>query len=544
MKKVLKMMLAASVAMACAVGANAQNNASIKQQINEAVLKVYNEELDKNPDDYFTLNGRANQYFLNGDYLRALDDINRAIKLTPEKDADTRYEEFMLRAKIYDARGDQEKRLADLYEANRIDPTRINCLGLLAETNYELLRYDDAEQCFQRILRIQPNNYEALAGLGRIEVKRQNFGKAAEYVDRAVKLYSAEPMVYINRAEVLIMMEQYEPAAQDLISALSVGTNNQDAIEALSAMSDVQYDAVIAALNNSISKAPRNGMFYYLAAQIAMSHNHFADAEYYLNLINSNKLFEYHGIYNDQAKAQYALGRYNDALTTIGVAIRADDSIADYYVTRGKIQRAMTLNDDAERTLRFAIALNADNQDALVEQALNFIAENKNDEALSSLNVAILNNSELAEALMLRAWLYRNRLSKDDLAKRDYALVLMLNDDITSLRGFALHELGRDEEAIAWAAKIVDDGILPGGEAYYVAAAVCAACGNNDKAYSYLSSALANGYGNYHNLTTSDHPVVTVASLKGEKMDALLKQYAQMFVAKRLTDSTENAAKK
>ena len=70
MKIVLKIMLAMIVAVVCAVAANAQNSASIKQQINEAVLKVYNEELDKNPDDYFTLNGRANQYFLNGDYLR------------------------------------------------------------------------------------------------------------------------------------------------------------------------------------------------------------------------------------------------------------------------------------------------------------------------------------------------------------------------------------------------------------------------------------------------------------------------------------------
>ena len=50
---------------------------------------------------------------------------------------------------------------------------------------------------------------------------------------------------------------------------------------------------------------------------------------------------------------------------------------------------------------------------------------------------------------------------------------------------------------------------------------------------------LANGYGNYHNLTTADHPVMNVASLKGEKMDALLKQYEKAFVAKRLTDSKE-----
>jgi hypothetical protein len=118
-----------------------------------------------------------------------------------------------------------------------------------------------------------------------------------------------------------------------------------------------------------------------------------------------------------------------------------------------------------------------------------------------------------------------------------------MNDDITSLRGVALHELGRDEEAKAWAAKIVEEGVMPGGEAYYVAAAVCSLCGDLDKAYSYLTSALANGYGNYHNLTRADHPVVNVAALKGARLDAILSQFASAFKAKRITD-VDDAEKK
>ena len=226
-----------AVACACMLNAQQQDD-DLKKRINEAVMNVYNEEISRNPNDYESLCGRANQYFVNGDYLRALDDVERAIRLTPANQKDLRFEELMLRAKIYDVRGDREKRLADLYAANNIDPAHINCLGLLAEANCEMEHYDDAEQCFQRIIRLQPNNYDALAGLARIEVKRKNFGKAAEYVDRAVKLYPAEPAVFINRAEVLIMMEQYQSAAQDLISALSVGKNNKEAIESLAAMSD------------------------------------------------------------------------------------------------------------------------------------------------------------------------------------------------------------------------------------------------------------------------------------------------------------------
>ncbi|MGM9803526.1 MAG: tetratricopeptide repeat protein [Muribaculaceae bacterium] len=534
-----KLLLA--LVLGCVFVGAAQQNDDLKKRISDAVLNVYNEEIKNNPNDYESLCGRANQYFINGDYLRALDDVERALKLTPTIEKDLRFEEYMLRAKIYDLRGDQEKRLNDLYSANKIDPSRINCLGLLAEANYNLGRYDDAEPCYQRILRIKPNNYDALAGLARVEVQRKNYGKAAEYVDRAVKLYPAEPMVYINRAEVLIMMEQYQSAAQDLISALSVGKNNQDAIESLTAMSDVQYDAVISALNNSIHKAPRNGMFYYLAAEISMSHNHFADAEYYFELIIANKLYDYHSIYAELAKAQYCLGKYADALKNINRAIDACDTETKYYVTRSMILRAMGNEPDAVTSTRLALAMNADDADALVEQACVYIAQGKHNDALASLNLAIFNNAEHTQAVLIRAWLYANCLNKQSEAKHDYAKMLLNdNDDISSLKGFAYLALGREEEALAWAQQIIEDSPLPGGEAYYVAAALISLTENTDKALSCVASALANGYGNYHNLTACDNPALNVAKLKGERLSTLLSQNQQAFKARRLTDVPVN----
>lgn len=530
------------MALACGsvfVAGAQQQDDDMKRRINDAVMNVYNEELQKNPNDYESLCGRANQYFVNGDYLRALDDVERAIKYTPTNEKELRFEEFMLRAKIYDVRGEEEKRLLDLYAANRIDPSHVNCLGLLAEANYNMKNYDDAEQCYQRILRLQPNCYDAMAGLARIEVMRKNFGKAADYVDRAVKLYPAEPAVFVNRAEVLIMMEQYQSAAQDLISALSVGKDNQDVIESLILLSDVHYDAVIDALNNSISKAPRNGLFYYIASQVAMGHNHFADAEYYFNAINDNKLYEYHGIYADLAKAQYCLGRYADAMNNVNIAIRACDTEPSYYVARSKIQRALGKAADAVTSTKLALANNADYVPALIEQACAYIAQGNDKDALTSLNMALVNDSESSEATLLRAWLYANRLNKPTDAKHDYARVLLKDDDLSSLRGFALLALDREEEAAKWADTIIQKGMLPGGESYYVAAALLAQAGETDKALGYVASALANGYGNYHNLTRFDNPVVNIKPLQGEKLNTLLTQNASVFKAKRLTDKSE-----
>ena len=103
--------------------AQAQTNMSETQQrINAAVMAVYNEELARNPYDYALLYSRANQYFLNGEYLKSLEDINNALTYIPKSDESTLFESYVLRAKIYIIRNEQEKAITDLKMANTIKP--------------------------------------------------------------------------------------------------------------------------------------------------------------------------------------------------------------------------------------------------------------------------------------------------------------------------------------------------------------------------------------------------------------------------------------
>ena len=186
-----------------------------------------------------------------------------------------------------------------------------------------------------------------------------------------------------------------------------------------------------------------------------------------------------------------------------------------------------------------ALMQNADHVPSLIEQARVYIAQNNNDEALSALNLAIINNSESSDAILLRAWLYANRLNRAADARRDYAKLLLKDDDLASLRGFALLALDRDEEAMRWVDGIIANGVLPGGEAYYVAAELMALAGDKTKALAHVASALANGYGNYHALTRFDNVERNLSAVKGTELTTLLEQNAQAFKAKRLTDSIE-----
>ena len=509
----------------------AQNNVSEAQRrINAAVMAVYDEELAKNPYDYALLYSRANQYFLNGEYLKSLEDINGAIKYMPASDESTKFEAHVLRAKIYVIRKDYKSAIMDLKIANTIKPADQHALLLLGNMCLSENDLESARTAYKTLLRMNPLDYNALAGLAKISVKEGNYDEAADYANRAVDLYPAEPRVYLNRADVLVLMNDYKGAAQDVISAISVSKDMTDALRRLVEMSSTNYDDVMGALSNSIDKAPDVGMFYYIRATVAMEHNHYSSALKDLNTIINKKLYDYHGIYYYSALANYNLSRYVEALNRINTAIMMDASRPDYYVLKARIQSAMGMTKDGLQSVAMALGQNPNYIDALREKALLNILEENYKVALTSINEALLNDPTIAENVLLRAWLCKTYLKGETTAKNDYNTVLTFGDDITSWRGAALCGLGRIDEAKAWADKIVAENPTTGGEAYYTAAVVYTMCGDYDKALSLLESALANGYGNYFKVYDYREGEVNLLPLRSlPRFKEIMKQYYDVF---------------
>jgi len=89
------------------------------------------------------------------------------------------------------------------------------------------------------------------------------------------------------------------------------------------------------------------------------------------------------------------------------------------------------------------------------------------------------------------------------------------DDDYTSLKGFALHELGRDLEARQWIEKITANS-LPGGDALFHAAALAGKMGDTAKGMEYLRAALGAGYGNRFEMTVNNDPCVNIAELRAD----------------------------
>ena len=492
------------------------NDEELKRKINEAVMGVYDKHLADDPNNYEVRFARANQYYFNGEYENALADVTKCIEQTPEKDTDLLFDELMLRAKLYDELNKLNDENADLKRAFTLKPSALNCVDMMAKLALKQGELEIAENNFNVILRKEPNNFDAIYGLAQVEVKRHDYEKAMEYANRAVATFPAEQQVFLNRAKILEGCGQYEQAAQDLIIAMSVSDEVSEPVAQLIDMSDSHYNAVMTALQNSINQAPQAGMFYYVRSAIAMRHQHYGQALRNLRTIISYGLYDYHSIYASAARCHFELMQYDEALANINKAIDQQYK-PEYFVLQSKIElmRGKGKNYKAATdAVEQALSLDKTNGEALLQMARLLIAQRKDKEAITYLNTAIEADPKNNEALLLRGWVNKYRLNKLPDANLDFATMLQNGNNMASLRGFALHEMGRADEARAWAQQIIQDNPLVGGEAYFNAAALLSDMGDNTAAMKYLESCLANGYGSLYEMRINEDPYVNLKLLR------------------------------
>lgn len=521
-------------AMACAImplsGTFVMAQESSQQKIMDAVMQVYAEELKKNPDDYAVLYSRASQYFINEDYAKAFADVNAAINATTRSDLPMLVDEYVLRAKIYNATGKAQLALADLQEANKLDPSSDAVLNMLADSYYTNGDWSNARNCYMSLYRRSNINYKAILGLARSEVKLNNAGQAMEYANRAVELYPADMAVYVGRSEVYELLGRNQEAAQDLIMALSISDGGGDAIRRLMRLSDVAYGDVVAALDVSISNAPETGMFYYIKSSVQVSHFDYANGLRTLQEIISRKLYDYHGIYYDAATAAYNLSRFDEALTYIDTAINMQSELPYYYVLKSQILSAMSRADEAYNAVKVGLMVKSDDMELLYQRAMLDIDAGEYRTAQQGLNEIIMTNASWARARYMRGWLRKNCLGDETSAKSDFNEILLTGDGDELLRGFVLHELGRDDEAAQWCESIAKDAKRAGGEACFVAAVVMAQCGRDDSAIDYLDRALTLGYGSYYDVMDNEMPLRSLQPVRHlEKFRATVEAHKSLF---------------
>lgn len=525
------------VALVLVSGTIFQVAAQSEDKITQAVMKVYDDYIAKNPNDYNTLFMRANQLYFNGNYEAAMNDVDRTIQLAPAKETELLFDAYMLRSKLFELKRNYDAAIADVDKAATIDPTSLACVDMKGKLAYAKGDYNTAEVQFKTILQHLPRNFDAMYCLGRIEADKGNTEEAMKWVDQAMGLFPTEPQVYLNRAHVQEQLGKYRDACDTYLIAMSSTDDKGESISHIVELADSHYDDVIASLRGAIKENPNVGIFYRLSSAIALKYNHYGQALRDLKVLTDNNLMDYSTIFTDEAKCLYQLGDYDQAYVYANKAIASDPTLPEGYVLRSLIERRQGKGNNfttAINSLDQALVIDPKFAPALMEKARFLIEQKKYKEALPLLDKAVDAEPENAEALMLRGWLNKNHLKNAAAATNDFQKVLTLaDDDVTSLRGFALHELNRDNEAAEWAEQKIKESSPIGGEAYYYAAALQAAMGNKAQGMKYLESCLANGFGGLYDIKVNAAPYVNLAPLRNEPTFNMLLNQSQLNFQER-----------
>ena len=520
--------------LSAALGVTFSSAAIIDNPMTQAVINVYDQQIKQNPNDYMLWFRRANEYYRHSEYIHALDDVNKALALAPSSDTDLRFQAYMLRAGIYNQTNKPEQALADLNSAIALDPNSYSAIYQKANTEFELGNIGAARVDYTRLQRFNSRSSEALLGLARCAVKENNLSAANDYLQQAVDFEPNNPEIYVRRANVRRLMADHNGAVDDLILAISLKSNDPKAIEMLVEYGNTNYPATIAGLTNAISLAPDNGLYRYLRAVIAQAHFNYISAIDDFQEIIDRRLYNYHGINASIARCLYGLGRYNEALNQVDDALGHSTNVADYYVLRSQILRALGRNEEAIADAAKALAVSPEYVPGLVEMAVNYIDKKDYQQAASLLGEASMADANDPSVYLLRAWLHQNFMNQPVAAKGFNEQALGVENfgenNVKSLRGFALLNLGRIDEANKWMETILTSVPDNDGLINYYGACFYAMQDNTDKALECAEQALKAGYSDNHNWMTNTDGQINAAALRDDlRFLRLMQQYNSIF---------------
>lgn len=529
--KILRNLSLASIIF-LSFSANAQNG--LDNPITKAVMEVYEQQLKANPTDYETYFKRANEFYRHNIYMRALDDINKALEYTPASESDMRMQSYLLRANIYEQLKQQENALSDINSALALSPQDYVLVYQRANLEYELGQYNEAKKDYQRMQNLNRRSTESLIGLARVAVKENNLGLATEYIDEAVSLDPSNAESYVRRASVKQLMGDDTGAVDDLLLALSTDKNNSKALRNIVEMGNTNYGATITSLSNAIKQAPEVGMFYYLRAVIAQAHYNYGAAIADFNKIINDNLYNYYGIYASLADCYYALGQFDLAQTNIDTALSMTKDNCELYTTKAKIQRAKKDYDGALSSATRAVAINSSSIEALIQKGLALVSQSNYTEASQLFGEATMLDSESPYNYMLRAWLLNSYLNQPVAANSFYERILDIEtydkDDVKSLVGFAKLYSGDAEGAEDWMQKVLSSNTDADGYINYLGACYYAQIGNYSKAFECMEKSLKNGYANYYDWMYNTDARMNVEPIRNQsQFSNLLNQHQLIF---------------
>ena len=503
-----------------------------KDDLVNAMMEVYAEELAANPRDYRTYYSRAMAYFGQENFDLALSDINQAINYFPRREKDDLAQAYLLRAKILTVKGDDKPALTDLNSALRLVPSHRLALKDRGDLLCKLGQYELAAIDYKHLLRLDTRSQSAYMGLARVEAHTGQPVRAKDLLAQAVNLSPKDPTVYLERSEIYKEMGLLPEAVDDLVYAVSLDDGRSGAIQQLVGYSREFYDEVIAGLTRNIERSPRQGMLYYVRGSIYKDHYDYCSSLRDWNTILQENFFNFHSIYYNRAYCLSRLGRFDEARNDIKRAIEKEGQNVEYYRLLAEVERGAGNLVEADQAIRQAAVYDPSNVLVCIERGMIAYSEGNFTDAVGYYSDAVAVDPTLPYPYLLRGYTQEYGLENRAAAEADYRKVLSLDDRSDyygdNLKGIAFARLHQPDAMAEWERRLLESGKVRNIDYYYLACMYAMTDAN--KSLDYLSKALQSGFGDYYRIhLESSSPLSLLPIRHLAQYRVLLQQYASLF---------------
>jgi tetratricopeptide (TPR) repeat protein len=308
----------------------------------------------------------------------------------------------------------------------------------------------EAEECYRRILAIQPSHPDALQLVGSIAYQVGRYEVAAEWIRKAIRLDGTNPAWFSNLGLALERSGRFEESLASHNKALELKpdyaeafNNRGNALKALGRIDEAlaSYDQALA-LNANYADALNN------RGNILQMFNRLDEAVASYDRAQGLKP-DYADASNNRGNALKQLGRIEEALRSYDTAVALSPNSATAFNNRGMALKDIGRCEEALANFDAALALNLDFVEAHNNRGVALAEVRRYDEAMSCYDTALTLSPHLTAVLNNRGNLLQE-LGRIEQALADYDKALALDPDYADAangRGSILQKLDRTPEA-------------------------------------------------------------------------------------------------
>ena len=518
MKKIFTILPVLVLTLSCIL-ANAQNDKkdndynlqraweALREEKDDAkALDLVNRQLRETPDNVQALLLRTRLNRTKGEYGAALADVNHALKVNKPKKSEVATSTLhWWKGHIYQDLGDTQKSsesLGKAYALARKD-NKENLQGISFDYGCSLAllkRYDEADAVFDAMLKEDETDAAAMVGKASTMIERGRDREAVAVLDDARKYSENYAEIYRFQMKAYRNLGEYNKAVNAAIDYYD--KDDEPQLDTVLAVLSKNPNYAVASLKAKAKKSEEPVQWKYLLGRFQ---EHMRD---YPAAIRSYDAMEEEYGKDDvldfrRAVCYGELGMTDRAAGLLGGLIEKDPDWL-LLVTRGDIYLQSGRLDEAVKDYSAAIDEIPDGAYAYYKRGWCHEMNGDREKAMEDYNLGIDNSQDYPYLYLMRGELLLETGDRAA-AEKDFEAVLQKDTlvDGGSCRHYALHFLGRDQEAEEWMDRIValdpdDDGN------HYDRACLYARMGRLDEAVSSLRTAFEKGYRSFGHIMNDD----------------------------------------